>query len=398
MQPGPDGLNYLVGGPQTILGISGVRALPVFDGRVVEFLGALSRHLLADPRARAYGDLASYAFWIRPASLEKARGGYPDAGERIGRGVSFHIAPSNVPVAFAVSLTYALLAGNACLVRVSSRPFEQTSLVCEAMGGLLSSDFADLAPYLGIVRYAHDRELTARLSSVSDVRLVWGGNRTIQEIRAAGLPPRAIELAFADRHSLAILDADEYLKADAARVARDFYTDTFFNDQNACSSPRLVVWMGRETDRARWKFWEELEKLARVEYDLTPIQAVDKLDALCRLAAGHPGVRRLGESNHVVRVELDRLSADLMDFKEGGGFFFEYLAGSLDELVPVLGKSCQTVACLGIPLQAVRDLVLRTGVRGVDRVVPLGQTNGLSFVWDGYDLIRTMSRIVCCEE
>lgn len=378
--------------------MSAAKAMPVFDERVVQLLSALSRQILADPRAKPYGDLASYAFWIRRASLEKARMDYPDAGERIGRGVSFHIAPSNVPVAFAVSFTSALLAGNACLVRVSSKHFEQTSLVCEALGNLLSCDFPDLAPYLCVVRYAHSRELTAQLSSFCDVRLVWGGNRTIEAIRCAGLPPRAIELAFADRHSLAILDADEYLKADGAQVARDFYTDTFFNDQNACSSPRLVVWTGRETDRARRRFWEELENLARVEYDLAPIQVVDKLDALCRLAAGHPDVHLVRGANYVVRVELSQLPADLMEFKEGGGYFFEFVAGSLDELVPVLNKSCQTVACLGIPLQAVRDLVFRTGVRGVDRVVPLGQTNGLSFVWDGYDLIRTMSRIVCCEE
>lgn len=370
----------------------------MFDDRIVSFLSALSRDILADPRSRAHGDLMSYAFWIRRASLEKARGNYADAGERIGRGVSFHIAPSNVPVAFAVSLTSALLAGNACVVRVSSRQFEQTSLVCEALSRLLSSDFADLSPYLCILRYAHSLDLTAWLSSLCDVRLIWGGNRTVHAIRAAGLPPRAIELAFADRHSLAVIDADEYLKADRVKVARDFYTDTFFNDQNACSSPRLVVWTGQGTERARQAFWEELEKLARAEYDLAPIQAVDKLDALCRLAAGHPGVHLLRESNYVVRVELEQLPADLMDYKEGGGFFFEYVATNLDELAPVLNKSCQTVACLGIPLKAVRDLVFRIGARGVDRVVPLGQTNGLSFVWDGYDLIRTMSRIVCCEE
>jgi hypothetical protein len=34
------------------------------------------------------------------------------------------------------------------------------------------------------------------------------------------------------------------------------------------------------------------------------------------------------------------------------------------------------------------------GVPGVDRIVPVGKTMELSFIWDGYDMIETMSRVV----
>ena len=44
--------------------------------------------------------------------------------KRIGRGVTYHIAPSNVPVNFAVSMTSALLAGKACVIRVSNTSFD----------------------------------------------------------------------------------------------------------------------------------------------------------------------------------------------------------------------------------------------------------------------------------
>lgn len=40
-----------------------------------------------------------------------------------GRGVAFHIAPSNVAVNFAFSLAAGLLTGNANIVRLSSKPF-----------------------------------------------------------------------------------------------------------------------------------------------------------------------------------------------------------------------------------------------------------------------------------
>ena len=41
-----------------------------------------------------------------------------------------------------------------------------------------------------------------------------------------------------------------------------------------------------------------------------------------------------------------------------------------------------------------RELVFSSGVRGVDRIVPLGGTMELSFIWDGYKMIETMSRYV----
>ena len=34
------------------------------------------------------------------------------------------------------------------------------------------------------------------------------------------------------------------------------------------------------------------------------------------------------------------------------------------------------------------------GVRGIDRVVDIGDTMGLEFVWDGFKMIENMSRIV----
>ena len=37
---------------------------------------------------------------------------------------------------------------------------------------------------------------------------------------------------------------------------------------------------------------------------------------------------------------------------------------------------------------------IENGVRGVDRIVPLGKTMELEFFWDGLDMIDAMSRYV----
>lgn len=87
----------------------------LFDDTVLDFFDELSKSLMRDPRSRAYSDVISYAFWIRKASLIKVKESFNNK-VKLGRGVAFHIAPSNVPINFAVSLTSALLAGNICIV------------------------------------------------------------------------------------------------------------------------------------------------------------------------------------------------------------------------------------------------------------------------------------------
>lgn len=53
--------------------------------------------------------------------------------------------------------------------------------------------------------------------------------------------------------------------------------------------PRLVVWLGDAVEKARRRFWEALEGLVRQDYPMKPIQAVDKLSAVCALGMSRPG-------------------------------------------------------------------------------------------------------------
>ncbi len=57
--------------------------------------------------------------------------------------MALHIAPSNVPVNFAVSFTSALLAGNASVVRVSNKEFVQVDIIADALNALYPEDIAD---------------------------------------------------------------------------------------------------------------------------------------------------------------------------------------------------------------------------------------------------------------
>ena len=384
-------VHYLVGDENILENIASVPALPLFSEQVMEFFDKLSQKLLAK-EFRKYSDVIAYGFWLRKASMEQLKQGYDSNVQRLGRGLVFHIAPSNIPIQFAVSLVYALVAGNASVVRVSSKEFHQVDIICGAIREVMAESCPGLVPYICIIRYGHDDSITEKLSAICDVRMIWGGDRTVNDIRRAKVSPRCLDLGFADRYSLAVIKADDYLSMDQEHIARDFYNDTYFSDQNACSSPRLVVWTGERIVEAKEIFWKKLKELVDERYEMSEIASSDKLLNTVLCAASYPGVREIKEDNTLVRLELPELFPDIMRYKGNCGYFMEYSTGKLDELVPILKKECQTIVCIGQLEDKLRQIISEYGVRGVDRLVPAGRGMDLSLVWDGIDLPEALSR------
>lgn len=388
-----DTIKYLVGDRAVLERMENVPALPPFSHDVLDFLGCLSKKLLNSPVAKRYPDVAAYGFWIRRAYMEEKATHY-DSPHKIGRGVVFHIAPSNIPVQFAVSMTYAMAAGNASIVKVSNKAFEQVDIICNAIRLVLAEQCPGMSPYVCIIRYDHDDAVTRALSDMSDARMIWGGDNTITTIRRIPMRASCLDIGFADRYSIAVIDSDAYLEQDSDALARNFYTDTYYSDQNACSSTRLVVWTGKRIVEAKEIFWKTLAKAVSERYEMNDISASEKLLHTAVCASHYPGIREIKENNLLVRVELPKLYDGIMTHKGNSGYFFEYSADDIEEIVPILRKECQTVTYVGNLEGRLRELIRKYGVRGIDRIVRMGHSMDLSFVWDGYDLPEVLSRHV----
>ena len=488
-------VNFLVGSADTVSEMVNTPALIPFSEEVINFLNDLSKMLMTNREGREYSDVVTFAFWIRKASLlnlkERFTGNISEGSRcstecskefRLGRGLVFHIAPSNVPVNFAYSLVSSLLCGNSNIVRVPSKHFPQVEIITNAINTVLAShqelqelkDYQKLKKYIVCCRYEHDKEVNDLFSSICDVRIIWGGDRTIEALRQSPLQARSTEITFADRYSVAVIDATAYLAiGDKDRVAQDFYNDTYFSDQNACTSPRVVIWIAgstgnaenvtstgnagntenaetddtAETDRiagstavnqvvkeAQSLFWQYLHKLVKEKYKLQAVQAVDKLtrayiDAVNIIDTSNAEKRTAVkietqfDDNLITRVAVADLSAMINDdvlnnFNNNSGYFYEYICkgskgstestestGSktnndfLTALRPLFNdKRCQTVSYIGKP--EMFDVLLESGsggssgIKGIDRIVPVGQTMDFDLIWDGYDLSRELTRVV----
>ena len=375
-------------------------ARSIFDEQVCAFLDETAKLLLHDKAVRQYPDVMTFAFFCRKANIQQLAARYErEKEERLGRGVAFHIAPSNVPINFAYTLVMGLLAGNACIVKASSKDFVQTRLVTAAMREVLArEEFISLRPYITVIAYPRERQdVTEALSALCNVRIVWGGDETIKSVRQAPLAPRALELTFADRYSLAVLEAGAVLQADLPRLAQDFYNDTYLYDQNACSSPRLIYWLGDEqtVSQAQQTFWQAVWANIKDRYPVEPVVAVDKYLAACRTGIELPGsCQEMMADNRIVRARVKELSGKLAGLRCAGGFFHEYVADSLEGLVLLADERCQTVSYYGLEPQVLREFVLERGLHGIDRIVPVGRTAEMGVVWDGQDFVLSLSRIV----
>lgn len=391
-----NGVEYLIGGQEV-----SNSPLPVYSEESLSFLSDLSAELLHSPACRAYPDVMSFAFWCRKGNLQKLREARTDRETRLGRGLAFHVAPSNVPVNFAFSFAFSLLAGNGNIVRAPSKAFPQVDLICGAVKKILPNH-PEVERRTAFVRYPVNQEITEAFCALADARLIWGGDETVRAVRGCPVKPKCVDVVFPDRYSLCLLNGEAVLQADEKtlrKLSEGFYNDTYLMDQNACSSPQMVLWI-KESPEAKEKFWGAVEGYTAARYNLQGMTAVDKYTQMCGDAMEHPEVQRVVRQggNLIYRAELTKLSPDMGASLRGrGGYFYEADVAALEELCPLVTEKYQTLTYFGLEAEELQKLVVENRLQGIDRIVPVGKAMDIGVVWDGYDIIGMLSRIIQAE-
>ncbi|MEA5136739.1 MAG: acyl-CoA reductase [Candidatus Fimivivens sp.] len=378
------------------------RPLDPYSDEAIAFISALSNALMKDVSAKGMPDVMSFAFWCRKGNVTKLKNEFmqnPSAAFRLGRGLAFHVAPSNIPVNFAFSFVFSLLAGNANIVRVPSKPFIQTQVICSAINSIID-EYPEIKCRTMFVTYPINDEITAHFCSLADARIIWGGDSTIADVKKHQAMPRCIDIAFADRYSLCVIDGEAIKRTDEkelAKLAERFYNDTYLMDQNACSSPQLMLWRN-DDNSSRGRFWSAVSKFTAGRYILQAATAVEKYTHLCEDAIEIPEVSRIdrGDGNLVYRAFLEKLPdvtrATCMRGK--GGYFYEYSISDWQELIPLVTERYQTITYYGVSPDEIQKMVIENKLRGIDRIVPIGDAMDIGVIWDGYDLISMLSRII----
>jgi hypothetical protein len=387
-------VTYLVGDKKI-----STRPLVPYNALLCEFLNSLSSELRTCMEAAAYPDIMTFAFWCRKANITKYRADFEDGRNRLGLGLVFHITPSNVPVSFAYSFAFGLLSGNANIVRIPSKPFPQTDIICSAINRMLDNDkYSEVKAMTAFVKYEQDDEINGMFSANCNARIIWGGDMAIRNIRKFPIQERCVDIAFADRYSFCIIDSQSVLELDDAgleQLAEGFYNDTYLMDQNACSSPHLIVWQGERIEIAKEKFWSAIYSTVSEKYNLVEVNAVDKYALLCKDAIELDNVGSFNNHhNFTYRVGINELPDNTDELRGKCGYFYEYDASDISSIAHIINPKYQTLTYFGVDSSLLLDFVVENRLTGIDRIVPVGRSLDIEVIWDGFDIVKSLSRII----
>jgi hypothetical protein len=377
---------------------------------VIDIFGSWARAL----DARELDDLPGIVFlrmWLRRGTLEPIiarelgsnglQGGWSEYGrakcKAFPLGVVGHWPAGNVDIQPILSMTCALLGGNACLVRIPTGLVDLTQCL---MKKLVQSDrHKILTRRIFMTTFAHGRQdLHEAMAKSVDGAMIWGGEEAVSQIRGLPFPHRVRMAVFGPRISVAAMDAGAWSNPSerdswCLRIARDVWQF----DQQACSSPQFLF-LERGTGKSTDQFLPYLRQAFETENVAHPRRTIpaDLTSAICQARASW----LLKDTAHKAFFSK---GPDWTLLVGSGTDLSEPIQGrtltvlEVDNLFDTVLKFDGNVQTLGLGMadrEKEKKLVWLAGKRGVDRIVKLGRMHVFVPPWDGVDLIRPMVRIV----
>ncbi len=363
---------------------------------------------------REFDDAPGIVFlrmWLRRGTLEpiisrelgpnSLEGGWNEYGRAKCKafpvGVVGHWPAGNVEIQPILSMTCALLGGNAALVRI---PSGLVDLTRQLMEKLVESDPEELlTPRIFMAAFSHERQdLQEAMARSVDGAMIWGGEEAVLQIRSLPFPHWARIAVFGPRISVAAMDEAAWSNADereawCQRIARDVWQF----DQQACSSPQ-VLFLEKRNGRSTAEFIGVLRRAFEIENQAHPRRTIAPAltSAICQARASW----LLGDAAHQAIFPKE---PDWTLLIGAGSKIPQPIQGKtlmvmeVENLVDAISKLDGNVQTLGLGManpERENEVVALAGQRGVDRIVKLGQMHTFVPPWDGMDLIRPMVRLV----
>lgn len=364
--------------------------------------------------ARELDELPGIAFlrmWLRRGTLEPIverelgstglQGGWTESGraklKAFPLGVVGHWPAGNVEIQPILSMTSALLGGNAVLVRI---PRGLVNLTRVLMERLAQGDPGEsLTQRIFMAAFDHERkDLQEAMARVVDGAMIWGGEDAVLSVRALPFPHWARIVVFGPRISVAAMDAEAWgdpreQKSWCLRIARDVWQF----DQQACSSPQ-VLFLERKAGQSTAPFLLNLQRAFETENRAHPRRTIPAAltSVICQARASwlvndaaHQGAFPAGPDWTL----LFGSGSDLPQPVQGKTL----TVLEVDDLSEAISKWDGNVQTLGLGManaEREKQIARLAGRKGVDRVVKLGRMHVFTSPWDGADLVRPMVRMV----
>ncbi|KXI27911.1 acyl-CoA reductase [Paraglaciecola hydrolytica] len=362
-----------------------------FSSEVLAFIDALSKQLLKQSAAKLQPELVALGFWLRSAHIKQLSSQQAE-GLHKALGVVLHFTPANVDSMFVYSWVCSLLMGNNNIVRVASAESDAKNSLLNTLNVLFAQEkFSEIAKRNLFVSYDKGSSCSAQLSLLADARVIWGGDASVMAIRALASKPRCRDISFADRYSAALINGDALNElSQVEKLAELLWRDTKPHAQQACSSPRLIFWLGN-TDKQKEVF-AQINKLAAQQNP--ELQKFNNHLVVCQMIQSTGLAAQTLVQQHICALPVTHIKAEFLDWHLGGGLYLIKNLNQLDELAELLDVKLQTLSYWQVDKPALLKLVAQPSINGLDRLVTVGSALDFSLNWDGYDLPRLLSRVI----
>jgi hypothetical protein len=374
-------------------------AIPIsapFEEKRISSVSELSMSLLKlSGQSESVVNAKALGFFFRDSNLRKFAIKHKES-RRFGRGFAFQIAPTNTPITGFYGALFSYIAGNTTITRISPEAIEQILPILEAFDALpveVNRLFGD-----GLCFVSYPKELggvTELFSKASDVRIIWGGDSTISELKKLDVKPSCVELLFPDKFSVAAIDADKLVETTKEKMevlARNFAADLFTFDHNACSSPKAIFWLGdrEKKKQAKKMFWSSINQLLSVDkFDWHFVFKREERGLKIKIA----GQYELLPTSEFINLFATNYPLKLQDLSLfANGNLLEYDISSLSSLKFLNSSKFQTICYFGIDPEEINKIRIFYGLHGFDRIVPIGQTLQMSELWDGIDFYEQLTK------
>lgn len=381
----------------------------IYENRcLLELLDAWSRILPRSPAAHIPGAIF-LSMWLKRSTLngliqrefgkeffdswetqEKSR------FRRFPVGLVTHWPAGNIPILPIISPICALLGGNTCLIRIPSDSVVTMQILLASLAAVPGSEY--LTRRIRFVTFPHERQdLHEAMASCGDGAMIWGGQEAVDNLRRLPFPYWAKLMVFGPRMSVAALDRGAWQDlAQATTWSQRLARDVWQFDQAACSSPQILFVERNEGEDISplvtvLKQTFERENIFHPRKSIVPSLAA----SILRIRAE---VQINEQAYGVFPIETDwtLLVYNSTEFPvpTQGRTLHIVPVSSLNEIVPMLDGSVQTLGLGMSCLETENRLAEQSTRNGVDRVVKIGMMHVFDSPWDGQDLVIPMTRKV----
>ena len=370
-----------------------------YSDLLCEFVSEISKGILSLNNIKNYPELFEFAFWCRKSNIKKKQDDFKSKYKnRKCLGTIFHVPPSNIPTNFAYSFIFGILTGNSNIIRISKNLEPHSTIFLKIISNLKKKKYNKIINSTYFLNYERDEKINKKISNLVDARMIWGSNNTIDTFKNYLTKPNCRDFNFFERFSICMLNADKINlinKKELKNLTHNFYNDTYLTNQAACSSPRIIYWIGKNKDKAKNKFWKNLYNynLSKKSF-LTEFISMDKeLFAKINFVKIKKFIKSYENNNNIINIiNLKKMPANIDNLKGNNGFFYQFDLNKIKEIKRYLNRNYQTLTYYGFSKQDISKNLLSNNLKGIDRIVPVGQSLNLDLNWDGFDLNNSLTR------